>query len=128
MFPAEFITAVNRNSLTGVSAGAAREAPLQIWVVAIGNRLFARSWGLSERSWYSTFLDGAHGFLECEGLRADVTGRVPPDLQEISPLIDAEYLRKYDRGENSTYARGILGQAHVQRTLEFVVRTLSERE
>lgn len=128
MFPAEFIIAVNRNNLTGVSAGATREAPLQIWVVAIGNRLFARSWGLSERSWYSTFLGGAHGFLECEGLRVGVEGRVPPDLQVISPLIDSEYLRKYDRGENSKYAKGILGQAHVQRTLEFVVRVPGEQE
>ncbi|MBK1616375.1 hypothetical protein CKO44_23300 [Rubrivivax gelatinosus] len=120
MFHTDFVATVNRAGLVGVSAGKDRATPLEIWVVAVGNRLFARSWGLSERSWYSTFLSGAHGFLECEGQRVQVSGREPLDLQTISPLIDAEYLRKYDRGENSKYARGILGQQHIQRTLEFI--------
>jgi hypothetical protein len=120
MFPADFVETINRSGLVGVAAGAQRTTPLEIWVVAVGNRLFARSWGLSERSWYSTFLRGEHGFLECGGRRVPVGGREPPDTEAISSLIDAEYLRKYDRGENSKYARGILGKEHVLRTLEFV--------
>jgi hypothetical protein len=120
MFPTDFIASINQGGLTGVSAGEGRAVPLQIWVVAVGDRLFARSWGLSERSWYSTFLAGAHGYIEREGRRITVRGRIPPDLDAISPLIDAEYLRKYDSGENSKYAHGILGRDHVQRTLEFL--------
>lgn len=120
MFPRDFVEAINRAGLVRVSAGQERTTPLEIWVVAIGTRLFARSWGLSERSWYSTFLAGAGGFLECEGQRVAVSGRKPPDSDAVSPLIDAEYLRKYDRGENSKYARGILAEQHVRRTLEFV--------
>lgn len=120
MFPVDFVACVNRSSLVGVSAGAGRSAPLQIWVVAVESRLFARSWGLSERSWYSAFLNGSHGFLECEGRRIPVVGRRPHDFEAISRLIDAEYLRKYDRGENSKYARGILTHEHVLRTLEFI--------
>lgn len=114
------IDAVGRSSLVGVSAGGRRATPLEIWVVAVGGRLFARSWGLSERSWYSAFIGGAQGFLECGDRRVAVSGREPADLEAVSPLIDAEYLRKYDRGENSGYARGILGRQHVLRTLEFV--------
>lgn len=120
MFPADFVASINQAGLTGVSAGEMRAVPLRIWVVAVGNRLFARSWGLSERSWYSAFLGGAHGFIEKEGRRIHVRGQTPSDLEAISPLIDAEYLRKYDGGENSKYARGILGKDHVLRTLEFL--------
>jgi hypothetical protein len=120
MFPIKFIEAINRSGLVGVSAGAERSTPLQIWVVAVGNRLFARSWGLSERSWYFAFLSNARGFLECGGQRVAACGRTPLDLKIIVPLIDAAYLTKYDHGENSKYARGILEQQHVTRTLEFL--------
>lgn len=120
LFPADFVASVNRSSLVGVSAGETRPVPLQIWVVAVEGRLFARSWGLSEKSWYFTFLSGSKGFLECEGRRIAVVGRSPPDLGTITGLIDAEYLRKYDKGDNSKYARGIVGREHVLRTLEFV--------
>ena len=120
MFSEDLVAAVNRSSLIKVRAGDARPEPLEIWVVSVGNRLFARSWGLSERSWYTTFLAGAEGSLECDGLRVRVVGRRPPDIEVITPLIDAAYLRKYDRGDNSRYAHGILRPDHVQRTLEFV--------
>lgn len=120
MFTDDLVAAVNRSSLVRVRAGDARPDPLEIWVVSVGNRLFARSWGLSERSWYTTFLAGAEGSLECGGLRVRVVGRRPPDMEAITPLIDAEYLRKYDRGENSSYAHAILRPDHVQRTLEFL--------
>lgn len=120
MFSSDFVAAVDRSSLVGVSAGTGRTAPLEIWVVTVGSRLFARSWGLAERSWYSAFRAGARGFLECQGQRVPVFGREPPDIGAITPLIDAAYLRKYDRGENANYARGILGEQHVRRTLEFI--------
>lgn len=120
MFSDDLVAAVNRSSLVRVRAGDARPEPLEIWVVSVGNRLFARSWGLSERSWYTSFLGGAEGSLECGGLRVRVMGRRPPDMEVITPLIDAAYLRKYDRGCNSSYAHGIVRPDHVQRTLEFV--------
>lgn len=120
MFADDLVAAVNRSSLVRVRAGDARPESLEIWVVSVGSRLFARSWGLSERSWYTTFLAGAQGSLECSGQRVRVVGRRPPDLELVTPLIDAEYLRKYDRGENSSYAHGILQLDHVQRTLEFL--------
>lgn len=120
MFSDAFIDSVNSTSLVSVSAGPDRTKPLEIWVVAVGHRLFARSWGLSERSWYTAFLNGSAGCLECIGRRVAVTGRKPPDLEILTPLIDAEYLRKYDRGDNSKYAHGILAEKHVQRTLEFI--------
>ena len=123
MFPPEFVAAVNRSNLIKVSAGAERTTSLEIWVVCVDGRLFARSWGLSERSWFSAFINGACGFLECERLRVNVSGRRPLDLSAVSARIDAEYLRKYDNGANSKYAHGILAQQHVERTLEFIPAT-----
>jgi hypothetical protein len=120
MFPKDFIDAFNRNTLTGVSAGEGRATALPIWVVAVGDRLFARSWGLSERSWFATFSKGERGFLESESHRVAVKGQVPTDLELITPLINAEYLRKYNHGDNALYAQGIVAEKHVQHTMEFI--------
>ena len=120
MIPPSFVALVHEHGLTSVRAGSAERAFLEIWVVAVEGRLFARSWGLSERSWYTAFLDGARGTLRCGGVDLEVCGVVPSDLEAISDAISAEYLRKYDRGENSEYARGIIRPEHVARTMEFV--------
>ncbi len=120
MIPPSFAAIVHQQGLTSVRAGAADRAFLEIWVVAVQGRLFARSWGLSERSWYTAFLGGARGTLRCDGTELEVLGIVPPDLEAISESVSAEYLRKYDRGENSEYAHGIIRPEHVARTMEFV--------
>lgn len=49
-----------------------------------------------------------------------MSGRPPPDAEAVTPLINAEYLQRYDEGENSRYARGTLEPQHVERTLELL--------
>ncbi|RTZ46692.1 hypothetical protein EJ377_22175 [Chryseobacterium arthrosphaerae] len=47
---------IQSHNLIGIKAGAERPDFLEIWMVIVRNRIFARSWGLAERSWYTAFL------------------------------------------------------------------------
>lgn len=120
LFPAEFLESVNTHSLTGVRAGGPERDFLEIWVVQVEGRLFARSWGLARRSWYTACLEGVEGELQSGGRCIAVRGIVPEDLDRMTAAISAEYLRRYNQGDNAVYAQGIAGPEHVARTLEFV--------
>jgi hypothetical protein len=47
---------IKTNNLIGIKAGENRSAFLEIWMVTVNDRVFARSWGLAEKSWYNSFL------------------------------------------------------------------------
>jgi len=91
MIPADFLEAIHDNALTDVRAGGPEREFLDIWAVDVRG-----------------------------GLELGVYGIIPPDIEDISHAISAEYLRKYDSGANSVYARGIVLPEHVARTMEFV--------
>ena len=42
---------INSHNLIGIKAGKERETFLEIWMVTVENRIFARSWGFAEKSW-----------------------------------------------------------------------------
>jgi len=119
-FDESILQYVRAHNLVGVRAGDRPRAFLDIWMVVVDGRIFARSWGLAERSWYTEFLSGRTGEIRCGDIAVKVAGVIPADLPSISAAISAEYLRKYDRGSNARYARGIVQPAHVARTMEFV--------
>lgn len=118
-FPPAVFDYLDAHTLIGIRAGQERETFLQIWMVTVEQRIFARSWGMAERSWYNTFLKGATGALQCGELVVPVIGVIPPDPDVLTEKINAAYLAKYDFGENSFYARGIIAPAHAARTMEF---------
>ena len=120
-FKASVLDYVKNNNLTGVRAGKARENFLEIWMVTVQGRIFARSWGFSERSWYHIFLSGEEGAIKCGETIVPVKGIVPEDLEAITPEINQAYLAQYDTGgDNSFYAKGIIEPEHIKYTMEFV--------
>lgn len=113
---------INQNNLIGIKAGRNRDRFLDIWMVTVGNRIFARSWGLAEKSWYHTFLNDQNGEIRCGETIIKIKAVVPTDITELNEKISEAYLKKYDRGENSFYARGIIKDEHIARTMEFIPR------
>lgn len=112
---------INSNNLIGLKAGKERETFLEIWMVTVDNRIFARSWGFAEKSWYNTFLKDNRGQLKCGETIFDIEAKIPTDLAEIETRINAAYLEKYDSGDNSFYAQGIIKKEHAEKTMEFIV-------
>lgn len=112
---------INSHTLTGIKAGLARESFLDIWMVVVDNRIFARSWGFAERSWYNSFLQDPNGQLKCGERIIPIKALIPTDNAEMTDKINAAYLSKYNSEHNIEYAQGITQSAHIERTMEFVV-------
>ncbi len=112
---------IRTNNMVEIKAGNSDHAFLEIWMVNIDSRIFARSWNLSERSWYSTFLSEKVGELKCGNQIFKVHGIIPPDIKLLNQRINSAYLEKYDFGLNSIYAKGIVQPKHVEKTLEFII-------
>ena len=112
---------IESHNLIGIKAGKERESFLEIWMVTVENRIFARSWGFAERSWYNTFLKDNLGEIKCGETIYKIEARIPLDLADIENKINQAYLEKYDSGDNSFYAKGIIEKEHVEKTMEFVI-------
>ena len=118
----EAINYINSHNLIGIKAGKERETFLEIWMVTVNNRIFARSWGFAERSWYNTFLNDSNSEIKCGDQVFKIIAEIPNDLDALNEKISQAYLDKYDSGDNSYYAKGIIEQNHVERTMEFIIQ------
>jgi hypothetical protein len=119
-FPAEFYEYLKHNSLTGIKAGKDRNSFLDIWMVQVDGRIFARSWGKSERSWFTTLLqEPATGQIKFGDRIINVSG-VPCKDAALNKLIDKAYLERYTTPENIPYAQGISQPEYADYTMEFV--------
>lgn len=118
----EAINYINSHNLIGIKAGKERETFLEIWMVTADNRVFARSWGFAERSWYNTFLNDSNGEIKCDNQIFKLRAEIPKDLDSLNEKISQAYLDKYDSGENSYYAKRITEQNHVAKTMEFIIQ------
>lgn len=112
---------IDSNTLIGLKAGKIRDNFSEIWMVTYNNRIFARSWGLTERSWYNTFLVDFIGEIKCDDKVYKIRADIPKDLSMINELLNQAYLDKYDFGENSAYAQEMIKPKHYLKTMEFVV-------
>ncbi|WP_409415987.1 DUF2255 family protein [Flavobacterium sp. PS2] len=120
-FDTETIDFIENNNLIGIKAGNERPDFLNIWMVTFDNRIFARSWGFAERSWYNTFLKDADGEIKCGERVIKISAVIPKDIALLNKKINEAYLKKYDSGDNSFYAHGIIKEEHIAKTMEFIV-------
>ncbi len=109
------------NNLIGIKAGIDRLVFLDIWMVVVDNRIFARSWGFAERSWYNSFLQNPVGQIKCGDNIFPIKAIVPSDNDLIAEKINTAYLTKYNTGTNIEYAKGIVEERHIEKTMEFII-------
>ncbi len=117
----EVINFIESNTLIGIKAGEQRETFSEIWMVTYNNRIFARSWGLTERSWYNSFLDNENGKIKCGDIICDIKAIIPKDLVLINECVNQSYIDKYDFGDNSEYANEMIKPKHYNKTMEFII-------
>lgn len=115
------IAYINNNSKAGIKAGAERKDFLDIWMVVVDDRIFARSWGFAERSWYNTFLQNPKGAIKCGDMIFSIEAFIPKDNKVITEKINNAYLAKYNSPHNIEYAKGIIEEKHVKKTMEFFI-------
>lgn len=115
------IAYINSNNLIGIKAGFDRPNFLDIWMVVVDNRIFARSWGFAEKSWFIRFLQNPLGHIKCGNDVYLIKAFVPSDNDLITEKINMAYLTKYNSGYNIAYAEGIVRKEHVNRAMEFII-------
>ena len=120
-FPKLFLKCINDTQITSVRAGKNREKFTGIWMVEVKGRIFARSYNLSERSWYTAFLIGDSGDIRCAKEIRPVRGVKPPDLGVITDAINKAYEKKYLlKAYNKKWIDGLCQPERIARTMEFI--------
>ena len=119
-FPNDFYQYLSENTLVGIKAGNERDRFIDIWVVEVNMRIFARTWSKSENSWFTTFLRGENGKIKYGDRAIDIVGQKKKNDPELTRLINQAYLRKYNQPENIFYAQGITKPEYEEYTLEFL--------
>ena len=90
-------------------------------MVEVKGRIFARSYYLRDRSWYSTFLETESGDIKCAKATIRVKGIIPKNLVDITPLVNAAYQEKYGvRPSNQKWIDGLCEPQRVEKTMEFL--------
>ena len=112
---------IKTNNIIGIKAGLQRPAFLEIWMVVVDDRIFARSWGLAEKSWYNSFLQNSTGQIKCGDKIFFIKATIPEDIKAITEKINIAYLTKYNTGHNIEYANGIVEEKHIDKTMEFSI-------
>jgi hypothetical protein len=91
-------------------------------MVVVGDRIFGRSYYGSERSWYTTLLNGEDGDIKCGKEIIPVKGVKPADINAITDAINKAYGRKYlAKAHNKKWVDGLCEPERVARTMEFVL-------
>ena len=119
MFPEDFYTYLKNNTLVEIKGGSTRPTFLKIWMVDVENRIFARSWNKSERSWFTEFQSTGVGEIKYGDKVLKVNGIKVGAEDPINPRISQAYIEKYDQPENLKYSEGIAKPEYFAHTMEF---------
>jgi len=120
-FSNAFLKCINETQITSVRVGNERTKFTGIWMVEVDGRIFARSYNLSERSWYTTFLNGDEGDIKCGKEIIRVCGIKPADLNTITEDVNKAYEKKYlVKTYNKKWVDGLTQPERVAKTMEFV--------
>lgn len=119
MFPNDFYTYLTNNTLIEIKGGLIRPTFLQIWMVEVDKRIFARSWNKSEKSWFTEFQKTGIGEIKYGNKVIRVKGEKVNPKNPINQKISTAYIDKYNQPENLKYSRGISQPEYFDYTMEF---------
>jgi hypothetical protein len=121
-FPDDFYQFLQQNTLIGIKAGFERPSFLNIWMVNVEKRVFARSWEKSEKGWFSTLTQLGEGEIQYQNKVLKIKAiRLEADLP-IHILINKAYLEKYQQPNNLFYAKGITQPEYHHFTVELFLK------
>lgn len=120
-FSKAFLKCISETQITSVRAGKDREKFTGIWMVVVEDRIFARSYNLSERSWFTALSSGDIGDIKCGKEIIPVKGVKPKDIKQLTDAINKAYEKKYlAKTYNKKWVDGLAEPGRVARTMEFI--------
>ena len=119
-FPSDFYRFLKNHTLVFVKGGNGDHAFLDIWMVVVDGRVFARSWTRKERSWFTAFRESGEGQIRYGEKVIGVKGTQLPADSPLQKRIDRAYLRRFTDPESREYAVGIARPEFYDYTMEFL--------
>lgn len=104
-FSKEIVAAIRDGKILGIRAGTKPHRVIGIWAVVVEGRVFVRSWGLKERSWYRAFLEEPVGVIEVEGREIPVRA-VFTRSERLKQAVDRAYAEKFTTKWSKHFVRG----------------------
>lgn len=115
------IQCINNTDITTIRQGEKHKF-IDMWMVVVDDRIFARSWRGAKNGWYYKFLKDSKGAIQCGDKFYEIEGIVPNDLDELNQKINEAYTQKYGNGEYPKIAKEMIEPERMNRTLELIIK------
>lgn len=89
-------------------------------MIHVNERVFARSWNKSSKSWFTALISTGIGQIKYGKKVINIKGIKLVKDDEIHDLINRSYMNKYTQEENIRYAKGITQPEYADYTMEFL--------
>lgn len=117
-FPEELFQHLRDHTLVGIRVGPDRKEFLDIWMVAVAGRIFARSWNRSMSGWFGGLIRGQSGMVRFGEHTLEIVGKRPTSEPGLMQRIDQAYLERFTQPENISYATTISQPEYHSFTIE----------
>jgi len=118
-FDSDAVASARHDLVIGVRAGKTEHRLTPVWAVVVEGRVFIRSWGLSERSWFTAFRQEPSGVAEIGGREYPVRA-VHTRSQRLRDAVDAAYRLKYHTGASVGFVADMTTDRSRDTTTELV--------
>jgi len=119
-FKADIVEALLKAKILGVRAGAEHRYT-GVWVVVVGDRVFARSWSDKPAGWFRAFKKEPAGKLQVGEREIAVRAKVVRGARVLD-AVTAAFAEKYDTKGSQKWVEGFAEPERVVNTIEFVPR------
>jgi len=118
-FPAQVVDAVRKDLVIGVRAGSGDHRFTPVWGVTVDGRVFIRSWGRAERSWFNAFRREPFGVAQIAG-REYAVRAVRTRSESVRDAVDEAYRLKYHTPASAVFVRDLSSAESRDTTVELV--------
>ena len=119
-FPEDVLTTLHKEKILGIRAGTnSSHRVIGIWVLVVEGRVFVRSWSMSPRSWWRTFLEDPHGSMFVGDKKFHIRA-IQTRSERLKDLVSAAYKEKYDKPGDIQYVKDMSRKKSRDTTTELV--------
>ena len=119
-FSEEILATLRKENILGIRAGTdSSHRIIGIWAVIVEGRVFVRSWSVSPRSWWRTFLEDPHGSMFVGDKEFHIRA-IQTRSERLKDLVSAAYKEKYDKSGDIQYVKDMSRKKSRDTTTELV--------
>ncbi|HSE32969.1 MAG TPA: DUF2255 family protein [Pyrinomonadaceae bacterium] len=117
-FSPKIVEAFRKAKIIGVRAGT-EHRHTGVWVVVVGDRVFARSWSDKPTGWFRAFKKEPTGTIQLEKIEITVQAKQVRSAR-IRDSVSEAFAEKYDTKASQKWVDGFREPARAANTVEFV--------